>query len=67
MDSLKEEAGSQIYNNKLIIAGSVGSWTKITLPDEYDFNLPLNVDVRRIKTKGEIKYGFDQQDSQCVS
>ena len=67
MESLKEEEGSDIYSKKPIIAGSVGSWTKVALPDEYDFNLPLNVDVCRVKTKGIIKYGFDQKDYQCVS
>jgi len=67
MNSIKEEPDTDIYTNKLIIAGSVGSWTKVALPDEYDFNLPLNVDVSRIKTNGSIKYGFDQTDCHCVS
>jgi len=62
MSSLKRKEGTEIYDH-LEIAGSVSTGTKVGKPNEYDFNLPLNVDVCNIKTKGSIRYGFDQTDN----
>jgi len=44
MSSLKRKEGTEIYDH-LEIAGSVSTGTKVGKPNEYDFNLPLNVDV----------------------
>ena len=60
MSSIKKQAGTGIYGSNFEIAGSVSTFTKVAKPDEYDFNLPLEVDVSNIKIEDSVKYGFDQ-------
>lgn len=51
MTKVRSMPGGSIYSFEVQAAGSTGTGTKINVADEFDFNVPLNVDVAVVKVR----------------
>ncbi|XP_060556587.1 uncharacterized protein LOC132717178 isoform X2 [Ruditapes philippinarum] len=59
--------GGGIYRRQYIDAGSYPVKLKINKADEFDVNIPLNIDVKRVRDTGNVNYVFkDQRLSLCL-
>lgn len=58
MDGVRKLDGGKLYGNDIRSAGSYATRTKVMKADEFDTNIPLNIAVDDVKTRGTVDYKY---------
>lgn len=61
IDFIRTLEGGKIYSASFYKAGSHGAKTKIGKADEFDVNIPVNIDVKSVRTEGTLTYIYEDK------
>ena len=58
---VSQQDGGKVFSSNYRMAGSHAAKSKIRKADEFDTNIPMNVEVTCIKTKGSLPYIYEDK------